>query len=904
MNIVGCGDLENGCSGSTSYKAGILLKDSQEYLVLAGTGSPMLMNQNNPTENCDEMFLIRYTQQLNPIYVVGINITYYAPFTQSVRWVKRKSFLQDSNSGYVRKSFHQNVEFNIPIYQVYRRLASWRPYPSAELGGDGVIFLKYHVREDNRHLNQSTFEFIRMFEIKFKIQYDQVQCAGSYIDVTTQKLSVALFNIDSPGAYAAVVLTGSISGGTNTFYFGGKQGVLIDIPEPYYFSMGDPITKNCTIVSSTKYTFFQNVSETLYSSSTLLQYTYAASPYYEKVPVTLPNIPQMADLTTFRKLTLPTGIQPLYTYTLGDIATVVQFGECVYNQSCSDFSITYSVIQQNGSAIPSGAMIFSSSARKLIISSLDIAMQGTYNLKFRCIIPDGFLAYQNLTVQILYDGRDLGQQNTTNTTTTNDTTTNSTSTNTTTSNTTTSNDTVATNMTTTNSTTTNDTSSNTTTTNTTSNTTTDNTTTSNSTTSTNNTSTTNDTSNNSTSNTNQTSINSTVTQNQSNSNTNTTSNQTVTVVTTKKYQPNYAPEFLENLINKWTVRAGAEATFTLPDFYDLNPTDKVSVSLETTEKHRNFFRIKNNKFIVFSAGFPELGDIDMIISLTDNHQPNPKTTKYRLTVSIMQSPFGQMSNDYVQQVNVSQSTKPQVFSFNSDQGVKVQAISPDGIIFWGFVNTQQIISHLPLLQINVPANLYYFFLLVVGSLKFDYLFSSTLIQDSFNIKDNYPSYDENFKNFGYDSSLAIQNMGFNTFILLMSPFLVVLTLTFIVFSKFIPKIEKFADFLQRLFVFSFPIRLFIESYLNIALSSLINLHFLSLEGSYGEGLSSIISLIFTTLLQVSYLLYALPFEDLMTNYIEIMNEGLVLINSQLLIVYTDANEDPYLRYDIGWAFSF
>eukprot|EP00347_Sterkiella_histriomuscorum_P009375 403341452 len=517
-----------------------------------------------------------------------------------------------------------------------------------------------------------------MFDINFTVVFDEIQYAGSYFDVTNQKFSIALFSYDYP-IYAAIaiididqtattfpltfdifysaqngfqinfqsaffknlyqaVLAGSISGGTSQYQYGGLSAVLIDIPEPYYFSMGDPVTKICTIIGSTNYTFIQNVSGVIQASTTLIQYTFAASPYYEKVPVNIPNIPQVADITTLRKLTLPTGILPLYNYTLGDIATVVQFGECSYDQPCSEFSMTYSVIQQNGSAIPSEAMIFSSSARKLIVSSLNLAMQGTYNLKFRCIIPDGFMAYKNFTVNILYDGSDLGQQNTTNTTTTNTTTTNTTTTNDTTSiNTTTTYDTT-TNTTTnntsanpTNTITTNTTTSNTTTTNTT---TTNTTTTINDTTNMDNTSQINGTTTtNGTTATNTTTLNntqnSTVNPNQSNSNTNIT-NSTV-IVSPKKYQPNYAPEFLENLINKWTIRAGSEATFTLPEFYDLNPSDKVSVTLETAEKHKYFFRIKNNQFIVFSAGFPELGDIDMIISLTDDHQPTPKTTKYRLT---------------------------------------------------------------------------------------------------------------------------------------------------------------------------------------------------------------------------------------------------------------------------------
>eukprot|EP00347_Sterkiella_histriomuscorum_P016821 403351726 len=800
MNIQGCGSSIADCKGFTTiYKSGIYLKESQEYLVLGGTTSEKLMIKNDFPNNFDEVFLIRYTQQFNPIYAVGINIsqplTYFNQYAMS--YDQDYLALVDVSTNDRKNCFilirvqdgSKEKSFSFKIFEVQG------PYlfiVSQFVFSTGVIFFKYAGETQ-----QTYSSYINGFQISF--------------------LSAFFKNL-----YQSV-LAGSISGGNAQFKYVGFQGVVIDIPEPYYFSMGDPITKNCTILASTDYTFLQNVTQNITFLTTLLQFTFEASSY-QNVPITLPNFPQMVDQITHRQLAVPTGILPLYQYALGDIATVVQFGECIYNQSCSDLSITYSVIQQNGSAIPSEAMVFSSSSRKLIISSLNNLMLGTYNLKFRCIIPDGFMSTQNFIVEIV---KELG--------------------------------------------------------------------------------------------------------NTYNLSSNTTN-----------YQPNYAPEFLLSLINKWTIRAGSAATFTLPDYYDINPKDKVTVSLETAEKHRSFFRIKDNKFIVFIAGFPELGDKEMIISLTDDHKPTPKTTKYRLTVSIMQSPFGQMQNEYIREMNVSSTTKPIVFSFNSEQGVKVQAISPEGIvkinfekslnltnityttqqilkalaikfddplikdynwnitdlqsnsvsiklffdnpllisqdqagtllqiillnpslfvnlqtnnsiaiqakmppqifesdseflklfsqvfnstlsslivtqagaqilisqslqIFWSFVNTQQIISHLPLLQINVPANLYYFFLLVVGSLKFDYLFSSALIQDSFDIKEDYPSYDENFRNFGYDSSLAIQNMGFNTFILLMSPLLVIFALTFIVFSNFIPKqAQLIINFHQNQKISKFP----------------------------------------------------------------------------------------------------
>ena len=44
------------------------------------------------------------------------------------------------------------------------------------------------------------------------------------------------------------------------------------------------------------------------------------------------------------------------------------------------------------------------------------------------------------------------------------------------------------------------------------------------------------------------------------------------------------------------------------------------------------------------------------------------------------------------------------------------------------------------------------------------MFSSDLVNKFFNIKKEYPSYNDSFENFGYDSSLIILNMGLSSLI--------------------------------------------------------------------------------------------------------------------------------------------
>eukprot|EP00347_Sterkiella_histriomuscorum_P020370 403338070 len=528
--------------------------------------------------------------------------------------------------------------------------------------------------------------------------------------------------------------------------------------------MGDPETKEVNILDNTQYQFDQNIAWN-YGYEEFLNYI--PTNYYDLIPVVTGLIKtQVIDYETNRSLSLPSGIKSFYNYTIKMPALIIEFGICVYDQNCTDEVIGYSILFQNGSSIPKKIMTFSSPSRKLIVSSIDKTSQGQYDLMFRCSLIDDFKSSKNFTVNIFYDSK----------------------------------------------------------------------------------------------------------------------------LEPQEYYPNYAPEFLEKLQDRWTIRAGSEATFTLPKYYDPNPEDFVSVKLETVEKYRQFFQIQDQKFIAFDAGFPELGDIEMIITLSDNHKPQPKSTKYRMTITFMQSPFGQMQNGNVNQVNVSTHGKPLIYSFDSSKEIRVQSITPDGKVVinfekqldlsnitnttlelmkalqikfddpniqnynWTFTDIQehsfelkisftnpliisqsQINTQLNIILINpnlfvnlktnrsaiiqarMPPQIYdgdneFLKLIsrvfnstlssllvtqaVVGSLKFDFLFSSTLIESSFQMDDNYPAYDENFKNFGYDSSQAIKNMGFNTFILLLSPILVGITLALIILASFFTKIF-FLDFNQN-----------------------------------------------------------------------------------------------------------
>eukprot|EP00347_Sterkiella_histriomuscorum_P004244 403361194 len=129
--------------------------------------------------------------------------------------------------------------------------------------------------------------------------------------------------------------------------------------------------------------------------------------------------------------------------------------------------------------------------------------------------------------------------------------------------------------------------------------------------------------------------------------------------------------------------AGRSATLTLPEYYDPNPYDTVSVKFETPERYRQYFRLVNQDTIVFDAGFQELGDKQLIITLRDNNPTDPKESKYLITATFKQNDRSQMENDNVNKVNLT-NTSQSIYAFASNKAIYVEKITPNGQISINF----------------------------------------------------------------------------------------------------------------------------------------------------------------------------------------------------------------------------
>jgi hypothetical protein len=80
---------------------------------------------------------------------------------------------------------------------------------------------------------------------------------------------------------------------------------------------------------------------------------------------------------------------------------------------------------------------------------------------------------------------------------------------------------------------------------------------------------------------------------------------------------------------------------------------------------------------------------------------------------------------------------------------------------WGLVNTLQLVTHTPLFDINLPANLQLFLTTIFSVVNFDILAPSSVLRVVFDLahEDEYEPYNENFELLGYDNSNFIYLVG-------------------------------------------------------------------------------------------------------------------------------------------------
>lgn len=161
------------------------------------------------------------------------------------------------------------------------------------------------------------------------------------------------------------------------------------------------------------------------------------------------------------------------------------------------------------------------------------------------------------------------------------------------------------------------------------------------------------------------------------------------------------------------------------------------------------------------------------------------------------------------------------------------------------INTLQLILHVPLFSIDLPANAQYFLQTLFNVVTFDFLDTNPKIQYLFQLRDpeEYPAFNDRFDFLGYSTTNSLYNIGLPVFFIMLYMGMLSFYLLTLLFP--IKKLSPFKEWLQRKVYFGPPIRFVIEMALEGVLSSLVNIIPLAKGENTFEGWGDYLSLAFS-----------------------------------------------------------
>jgi len=173
-------------------------------------------------------------------------------------------------------------------------------------------------------------------------------------------------------------------------------------------------------------------------------------------------------------------------------------------------------------------------------------------------------------------------------------------------------------------------------------------------------------------------------------------------------------------------------------------------------------------------------------------------------------------------------------------------------MLWGIISSMQIVVHFPLTSVAYPANASLFNSYFLTIATFDVLPTDDINAYFFTFHDGEPIA-KNFEDFGYEKRNFIQNLGsIYYFFPLVAIWLLLLVLLKLLALSGFSGPQKWYLWLKNKLFWNFLLRLLIESYLELHLSSTINAANLYWSSNSGDWLASL------TTLPVAFVVNAFP----------------------------------------------
>ncbi|TNV82092.1 hypothetical protein FGO68_gene4387 [Halteria grandinella] len=165
---------------------------------------------------------------------------------------------------------------------------------------------------------------------------------------------------------------------------------------------------------------------------------------------------------------------------------------------------------------------------------------------------------------------------------------------------------------------------------------------------------------------------------------------------------------------------------------------------------------------------------------------------------------------------------------------------------WDYINTLQLLSMVPLMNLSLPPNLAIFLNYISGPLSFNYLSATGFAQWLFKVPEDseQPVWSSCFEEFGMDTNLS--SVLLEDTVVYVAIIVVGMPFTFAIGKFFLVKrfklMKKLVKKLKEVFFYGFIMRLFIENFFAIYISCVINMH-MRTDETYADRTSQAFSFI-------------------------------------------------------------
>lgn len=161
---------------------------------------------------------------------------------------------------------------------------------------------------------------------------------------------------------------------------------------------------------------------------------------------------------------------------------------------------------------------------------------------------------------------------------------------------------------------------------------------------------------------------------------------------------------------------------------------------------------------------------------------------------------------------------------------------------WGMINCLQLIVNIPLMGIQMPANVVFFYSILINFVTFNIIPTDEMFNKTFDFYST-DYYNTKFNELGYGSMNIVENLGSNMIYIWIIAGLYILQFGFKFIKGCHRQLNRFYHYTAKSMYYSVLIRYAIENYLNFSICSLLNIYKLYFR-TWSDYIASILTFVF------------------------------------------------------------